>query len=66
MVTGVEGIENGQAVVRIMVKTEPDQHWAVLRQMRKLVVSEFRVHGIDLALPRQDVRITQTGETPPY
>jgi small conductance mechanosensitive channel len=65
-VTGVEGIDGGQASVRIMVKTAPDQHWAVLRRLRQLVVAEFKARGIEFSLPRQDVRLTRTNGDAPY
>lgn len=58
-VTGVEGLEDWSLRLRLMVKTEPNEHWGVMRWLRKEIHEEFDRQGIALAHPRQDVVLMQ-------
>ena len=55
VVTGVEDFEDWSVKVRMMVKTEPGQQWAVKRYMRKAVLSAFKARGINIAVPRREI-----------
>ncbi len=54
-VTGVEGLENGQVRLRVVVKTAPNQHWIVQRFYRRQVRLLFPENGLTLPSPRQEV-----------
>ncbi|MBK8987781.1 MAG: mechanosensitive ion channel family protein [Chloroflexi bacterium] len=56
-VTGVEGLEDWAVRLRLMVKTAPNQHWAVQRELRRRIRLEFAAQGIDLAFPRHEVAL---------
>lgn len=55
VVTGVEGLDDWAVRLRIMVKTQPDQHFAVQRHLRRQIHLTFEDKGLDLAFPRQEV-----------
>lgn len=55
VVTGVEGLDDWAIRLRIMVKTQPDQHWVVQRHLRRQIYHVFEEKGIVLASPRQEV-----------
>lgn len=55
VVTGVEDFEDWSVKVRLMVKTEPGQQWAVKRYMRKAVLAAFKARGINIAVPRREI-----------
>ena len=55
VVTGVEGLDDWAIRLRIMVKTQPDQHWIVQRHLRRQIYHVFEEKGIVLASPRQEV-----------
>ncbi len=57
VVTGVEGLDDWAVRLRIMVKTQPDAHWGVQRHLRRQIRLIFEQKGIDLAFPRQDVKL---------
>ena len=57
-VTGVEGISDGQVKLRLLAKTHPEMHWAVLRYLRKETIDVFKERGLQPALPQQMVRVT--------
>lgn len=62
VVTGVEGLEQWAVRLRLMVKTLPNAQWEVQRYWRRQIRLIFAEKGIDLAFPRQDVRIKNFGE----
>ncbi|MCB8925968.1 MAG: mechanosensitive ion channel family protein [Ardenticatenaceae bacterium] len=57
MVTGVEGLENWAVRLRIMVKTLPNAQWEVQRYLRRQIRLIFAEKGLELAFPRQDLRL---------
>ncbi|MCP4428158.1 MAG: mechanosensitive ion channel family protein [Chloroflexi bacterium] len=59
VVTGVEGLDDWAVRLRIMVKTEPDAHWGVQRYLRRQIRLVFAEKGIELAFPRQDVKLVK-------
>ncbi len=58
-VTGVEELADWSVRLRLMVKTLPNQHWAVQRHLRRVIHLSFAEQGIDLAFPRQEVALIQ-------
>lgn len=60
-VTGVEGLDNWAIRLRLIVKTLPGQQFEVQRQIRQHVQRVFSQKGIEMAYPRQDVRIVTQG-----
>jgi moderate conductance mechanosensitive channel len=58
-VTGVEELADWSVRLRLMVKTQPNQHWAVQRHLRRVIHRSFAEQGIDLAFPRQEVALIQ-------
>jgi small conductance mechanosensitive channel len=60
-VTGVEDLEDWQIRLRLIVKTEPNEHWAVQRYLRRLVREQFPEKGITIAFPRQEVVVFGLG-----
>ena len=60
-VTGVEALEDWQIRLRLIVKTEPNEHWVVQRYLRKLVREQFPQKGISIAFPRQEVVVLGLG-----
>lgn len=61
-VTGVEGLEDWNVRVRLIVKTAPNQHWLVQRHLRKWVKEAFARTGISIAFPRQEVIVMREVE----
>jgi small conductance mechanosensitive channel len=60
-VTGVEELEDWQIRLRLIVKTEPNEHWAVQRYLRRLVREQFPEKGLTIAFPRQEVVVLGLG-----
>lgn len=54
-VTGIEGLEDWQVRVRMMVKTQPTQHLEVERYLRRQIQEQFPARGLTLASPRQEI-----------
>jgi small conductance mechanosensitive channel len=54
-VTGIEGLEDWQVRLRLMVKTQPTQHLDVERYLRRRIQEEFPRRGLTLASPRQEI-----------
>ena len=55
MVTGVEGLDDWQVRLRVMVKTLPNEQWGVQRFYRQQIKELFPVRGLTLPYPRQEV-----------
>jgi small conductance mechanosensitive channel len=60
-VTGVEDLDDWQIRLRLIVKTEPNEHWAVQRYLRRLVREQFPEKGLTIAIPRQEVVVLGLG-----
>lgn len=54
-VTGVEGLENGEIRLRLIVKTIANEQWEVQRFLRRRIQEHFAKVGIKLAMPRREV-----------
>jgi len=54
-VMGVEGLEDWQVRLRVMVKTLPAQQFAVERYLRRQIRRVFIEKGLALAAPRQEI-----------
>jgi small conductance mechanosensitive channel len=54
-VTGVEGLEDGQIRLRLIVKTVANEQWDVQRYLRRQIQEVFVKGGIKLALPRREI-----------
>ncbi|NKQ35920.1 MAG: mechanosensitive ion channel family protein [Chloroflexi bacterium] len=59
VVTGVEGLDDWAVRLRLMVKTKPGEQWNVQRWLRRQIRLVFAEEGVELAFPRQDVKIVQ-------
>lgn len=60
-VTGVEGLEDWAVRLRLMVKTEPNKQWDVMRWLRRKIHLEFAEKGVEIAYPRQNVVVIADG-----
>lgn len=60
-VTGIEGLDDWQVRLRVIVKTAPNEHWIVQRYYRRQVWLLFPEKGLTLPSPRQEV-ILKKGE----
>ena len=49
---GVQGLGSSDVVMRIIAETEPMQHWAVARSIRKEVKTRLDKEGIEIPFPR--------------
>ncbi len=61
VVTGVEGLDDWQVRLRIMVKTVAGTQFEVQRYIRARIRKEFPARGITIASPRQEVVLFQNG-----
>ena len=61
-VTGVEELGDWQIRLRLIVKTEANEHWAVQRYLRRLVQEEFPGRGLSIAFPRQEVVVLESND----
>ncbi len=62
-VTGIEGLEDWQVRLRVMVKTLPNEQWGVQRFYRQKIKELFPERGLTLPSPRQEVVLIQ-GQQP--
>lgn len=60
-VTGIEGLEDWQVRLRMMVKTQPTQHLDVQRYLRQQIRALFPERGLTLASPRQEIVVVGDG-----
>ncbi len=59
-VTGIEGLDEWQVRLRVVVKTQPNEHWPVQRYYRQQVRLLFPERGLTLPYPRQEVVMVKT------
>lgn len=62
-VWGVQSLGPDAVVVRVTIKTMPQQQWKVLREMRERVKSRFDAEGIIMPLPQRVVTQSPTDPT---
>ena len=55
-VLGLQGIENGEAIMRIMLETEPMEHFGATRRMRKRIKNHLATKGIYISVPKMDIQ----------
>lgn len=58
-VTGIEGLEDWQIRLRILVMTRPGKQFDVERRLRAIIRAVFAERGLSLASPRQEVVLIQ-------
>lgn len=54
-VLGLNGIESGEAIMRVMLVTEPMAHFGATRRMRKEVKRYLADNGIYISVPTMDI-----------
>ena len=55
-ILGLQGIENGEAIIRIMLETQPMEHFGVTRRMRKAIKNHLEGKGIYISVPKMDIQ----------
>lgn len=60
---GVDDFSNQGVIIRVWIKTKPLQQWPVGREYRRRVKLAFDEAGIDLALPHQQIWISNQQQT---
>jgi small conductance mechanosensitive channel len=63
IVTGVEGLEDGEIRLRLIVKTIANEQWPVQRFLRQRIQEGFSKIGIKLATPRREVLLVDQTRT---
>ncbi|HVN13263.1 MAG TPA: mechanosensitive ion channel family protein [Kineosporiaceae bacterium] len=62
-VWGVESVDADGVVLRLVVKTQPLEQWAVARELRRRIKERFDAEGVKVAYPQSAV--SAEGEGPP-
>jgi len=55
-VLGLQGIENGESIMRVMLETEPMEHFGATRRMRKRIKNHLATKGIYISVPKMDIQ----------
>src|SRR5699024_1438115 len=55
-VLGLQGIENGEAIVRVMLETEPMEHFGATRSMSKRIKNNIATKGIYITVHKMDIQ----------
>ncbi|WP_237605751.1 mechanosensitive ion channel family protein [Salinicoccus sp. ID82-1] len=55
-VLGLQGIQNGEAIIRVMLETQPMEHFGATRRMRQAIKSHLLEHGIQISVPKMDIQ----------
>lgn len=55
-VMGMNGIANGEAIMRLMLVTQPMEHFGVTRRMRKEVKKHLAHRGVHISVPTMDIQ----------
>jgi small conductance mechanosensitive channel len=65
-VTGVELFDPDGVTLRVLLKTQPMEQWAIARALRERIKARFDHEGIEIAIPQQVVwhRDAKTGSSP--
>lgn len=58
-ITGIEGLDEWQVRLRVIVKTKANEHWAVHRYYRQQIRTMFPERGLTLPFPRQEVLLVR-------
>lgn len=54
-VLGIVSLGDSAAIVRVAVKTQPGEQWAVGRELRRFLLAVCEREGVELPYPRQEV-----------
>lgn len=54
-VTGPEELRDWGMLVRVMAKVNPGQQWNVMRALRRAISEDFKMRGLAIAVPRQQI-----------
>lgn len=60
---GVQTLAESTVILQARVKTAPLAQWAVSRELNKRVLLRFHKEGIDIPCPRQQIVLTQDGDS---
>ncbi len=52
-VTGVEALTPDSITLRVLVKTQPMEQWAVARELRQRIKARFDHEGIEIPFPQR-------------
>ena len=52
---GVDSFNDNSVTIRLLIRTQPSQQWAVGREFRRLLKQAFDIEGISMQLPQQSV-----------
>jgi small conductance mechanosensitive channel len=63
-VMGVQDLGESAVVIRIRFSTDPDQRWAVQREMRRRIKNRFDAEGIEIPFPHRKIYMGQAHENP--
>lgn len=55
-VLGLQGIENGEAIMRVMLETKPMEQFGATRDMRKAIKTHLIEQGIQISVPKVDIQ----------
>jgi small conductance mechanosensitive channel len=62
---GVEAFGDSAVVLRVMVRTQPQERWNVVRELRRRVKFAFDGAGIEIPFPHRTVILHDASRTPP-
>ena len=63
-VRGIQSLGASGIALRLMVKTEPSQQWAVERELRLRLKEALDEAGIEIPFPQQTIWVRNQGEFP--
>ncbi|MFC3419301.1 mechanosensitive ion channel family protein [Salinicoccus hispanicus] len=55
-ILGLQGIQNGEAIIRVMLETQPMEHFGATRRMRKAIKNHLLEKGIQISVPKMDIQ----------
>jgi small conductance mechanosensitive channel len=59
-VMGIERLDESAVVVRVTLRTQPQERWGVAREFRRQVLKAFRTSGIEIPFPHLAIRLSGT------
>ena len=57
-VMGIERLDESAVIVRVTLRTQPQERWAVAREFRRRVLKAFRSSGIEIPFPHLAIRLS--------
>lgn len=55
-VLGLNGIVNGEAIMRVMIVTQPMEHFGATRRVRKEIKKHLEKNGVQISVPTMDIQ----------